>query len=67
MAIKGLLFIAAFLTLGLDSIISYYIPKLFHKGKHEEIVALLKSISKFAKPYYLAVLMAGLLLAIFIY
>lgn len=65
-AIKGLLFIAAFLTLGLDSIISYYIPKLFHKGKHEEIVALLKSISKFAKPYYLAVLMAGLLLAIFI-
>lgn len=63
-AINGLLFMAAFLTLGLDSIISYYIPKLYYKKKYNEIAGLLKSITVFIKPYYVTVFITGLLFSV---
>ncbi len=63
-ATNGLLLLATLITLGLDSIIAYYIPKFFIQKKYDEIVALTTSIKLFIKPIYFSVTTVGLVVAI---
>lgn len=60
-ATNGLQLIATVITLGIDSIIAYYVPKLYFIKKYEEIGELAWSIKHFLKPFYLAVISLSLL------
>lgn len=59
-ATQGLLILGTLLTLGIDSIIDYYIPKLHHLKHYKKIVGLVESIKRFMMPIYTAVFITGL-------
>lgn len=63
-ATNALLLISTLLTLGIDSIIAYYVPKLYVQQKYEEILSLTSGIKAFLKPIYYGVFTGGLLLSI---
>ncbi|WP_367607398.1 hypothetical protein [Legionella sp. W05-934-2] len=59
-ATQGLLILGTLLTLGIDSIIDYYIPKLHHLKHYKKIVSLIASIKRFMIPIYISVFITGL-------
>lgn len=61
---SSLLLISTLITLGIDSIIAYYIPKLFVHKKYDEITTLVSSVRGFLKPIYKTVLVVGMLVGI---
>lgn len=61
-ATNSLLLLAAFVTLGTDSIIAHYVPKLYIKRKYHEIKGLLAAIQRFLAPIYTLMIVFGLLL-----
>lgn len=61
-ATNGLLLISTVLTLGIDSIIGYYVPKLHAQKKYKEIIGLTNGIKSFLKPIYYMVFLGGSLL-----
>lgn len=61
-ATNALLLLGTLLTLGIDSIITYYVPKFYTQGKYEEIRYLITSIRRLLTPLYLGVITLGLLL-----
>ncbi|WP_133129093.1 hypothetical protein [Legionella quinlivanii] len=63
-ATNALLLLATLITLGIDSIIAYYVPKLFIHRKYSEIQTLTFSMKGFLKPIYITVLVIGLLMAL---
>ncbi|WED43087.1 lipopolysaccharide biosynthesis protein [Legionella cardiaca] len=63
-ATNALFLIATILTMGIDSIIGYYVPKFYVKKQYKEIVALTISVKEFLKPIYLSLFVAGLLLSL---
>lgn len=66
-AINGLLLIATVVTLGVDTIVAYYFPKLFAKKKFSDMVQLARSIRHFLTPIHLTIFSLGLLLALSIF
>ncbi|MFC3909769.1 lipopolysaccharide biosynthesis protein [Legionella dresdenensis] len=63
-ATSALLLLATFITLGIDSIIAYYIPKYYIQEKYSDIVSLTQSIKDFLQPIYTTMFVSGLLCSI---
>ncbi|CEK12048.1 lipopolysaccharide biosynthesis protein [Legionella hackeliae] len=63
-ATNALFLIATIITFGIDSIIGYYVPKLYVRKQYKEIIALTFSVKDFLKPIYLTLLVGGLLLSL---
>lgn len=63
-ATNALLLIATLITLGLDSIIAYYVPKLYLRKKFYHIARLTTAIRHFLQPVHLSVFGGGLLLGL---
>ncbi|STX52817.1 Polysaccharide biosynthesis protein [Legionella busanensis] len=58
-ATSSLFLIATLITLGIDSIIAYYVPKYYVQSKYSTIVRLTEDVSHFLKPLYLWVMVLG--------
>ncbi|MGQ3888292.1 hypothetical protein ACQUW5_04570 [Legionella sp. CNM-1927-20] len=58
-ATSSLWLIATMITLGIDSIIAYYVPKYYVQSKYSDIVSLTREITNFLKPLYLWVIVLG--------
>ncbi|KTC76933.1 lipopolysaccharide biosynthesis protein [Legionella brunensis] len=63
-ATNALFLIATLITLGIDSIIGYYVPKFYVKRHYHDIRTLTVSVKSFIKPIYLTLLVSGLLLSL---
>jgi|GEM_PF-4023616 len=63
-ATNSLLLLSTVLTLGMDSIIAYYVPKLFHQKKYIEISSLTAAMKSFVKPVYYLIISGGLLICL---
>lgn len=63
-ATNGLLLFSTLITLGMDSIIAYYVPKFYIQKKYTAIFELTGSIKSFLRPIYLIVFSLGFLFSI---
>jgi O-antigen/teichoic acid export membrane protein len=63
-ATNALLLLSTLITLGMDSIVAYYIPKLYVRQKYEEIFSLTGAMKSFAIPIYVFVFAIGLLVSL---
>lgn len=63
-ATNALFLIATLLTLGIDSIIAYYVPKLYVKQLYPEIFGLTLGMKAFLRPIYTRVFVGGILLTV---
>ena len=63
-ATNALLLLATLITLGIDSIVAYYFPKLYLKRKFLDIAQLSFAIRKFLQPIHVATFSLGLLFAV---
>jgi len=63
-ATNFLILMGTLTTLGIDSIITYYVPKLYVKNKFDQINYLIGSIRAFVQPIYLAIAAFGLLVSL---
>lgn len=63
-ATSSLFLIATVITLGIDSIVAYYVPKFYAKQRFEDITALTLSVRNFLKPIYITLVAGGILLAL---
>ncbi|MDP3268158.1 MAG: hypothetical protein Q8M40_03835 [Legionella sp.] len=63
-ATNFLILMGTLTTLGIDSIITYYVPKLYVKNKFDQINYLIGSIRAFIQPIYLVIAAFGLLVSL---
>lgn len=63
-ATHGLVLFATITTLGMDSVIAYYFPKLYSQGKYSHIALLANSFRQFIQPIYLFVFTISILLMV---
>ncbi|MGQ3891615.1 oligosaccharide flippase family protein [Legionella sp. CNM-4043-24] len=63
-ATNALLLLSTLITLGVDSIIAYYVPKLLVQKKFGEIAGLTTDIKQFLKPVYFLIIGGGLLISL---
>lgn len=59
-AVQILLFLSVIATLGVDSVLSYYVPKYFQNKKYSLLFSLLSDIKKFLNSLYLLIFLVGL-------
>ncbi len=63
-AMNGLLMISAMMTLGVDSVLGYYVPKLHKQHQYREIIELIEATRSFLRPKYLLVMGGSILIII---
>ncbi|STX27591.1 Polysaccharide biosynthesis protein [Legionella beliardensis] len=63
-ATNALMLLGTMFTLGMDSIIAYYVPKYYIQNKYSNIVTLTQEIINFLKPLYVWVVVLGSLCTI---